>query len=264
MRTISPGLAGVVEQLELEQPALVTMRDLSRLVEAQHIGTPPNVVAARLRQRGWLLKTGQRGVWEFAPAAVAGPYSANDPVLPLTAFLAANPRTRCALTFQSAAWAHGAADRVPARLEVAAVDRATAGRLPESVHATVFTPHLDYIRIKNVPVLAIESLVVHISARPTSLRSWAGVVEWLPDVTERLDLDRLAQELRGRSPSVRARTGYLLQGLRPDAGELIRNIGPLASRTWFGPRSKARRYDWSWQIEDTILPFDPRTLGATK
>ena len=47
----------------------------SRGVRAVGVRTATRTVATRLRERGWLLPTGQRGVWEFAPAAVAGAYS---------------------------------------------------------------------------------------------------------------------------------------------------------------------------------------------
>jgi hypothetical protein len=54
-----------------------------------------------------------------------------------------------------------------------------------------------------------------------------------------------------------ARLGYLLQGLRPDIVEQI--AGP-STKTWFGPRRTVIRHDSRWQVADTLLPFDPRTL----
>lgn len=123
-RTIPRTMSGILEELELEQPTLVTSERLNDLVQQQGLTTPTKVVAARLRERGWLLPTDRRGVWEFAPAAFAGPYSRNDPLTPLQAFLSRDPDERCALTFQAAAWALGAADRAPARIEVAAATSA--------------------------------------------------------------------------------------------------------------------------------------------
>lgn len=260
-RTIPPTMGGILEELELEQPALVTSAYLSGLVEQQGLRTPAKVVAARLRERGWLLPTGRRGVWEFAPAAVAGAYSRNDPVTPLRAFLSQRPRARCALTFQAAAWAHGAADRVPAHLEVAAATSELARQLPTSLAASVFDAHLEYRILRTVPVLAVESVIVHLAARPAAVRSWTSALEWLPDLTHMLALDPLRQELDDRPASVRARTGYLLQGLRPDLANMLHGA-PLAGKTWFGPRGKLRRHDTTWQIADTLLPFDPRTLRS--
>ena len=90
-RILSRGLAPVVERLELDRPEVVTLRDIEGICDEEGIGTEPRVVASRLKKAGWLLPTGQRGAWEFAPAELAGPYSACDPLLPVKAFAAANP-----------------------------------------------------------------------------------------------------------------------------------------------------------------------------
>lgn len=259
-RTIPATFAGILEELELEQPTLVTREHLARLVEQHGLHTPVNVIAARLRERGWLLPTGRRGVWEFAPAAVAGAHSRNDPVMPLRAFLAQQPHARCALTFQAAAWAHGVADRAPARLEVAAATSELARQLPTALAGTVFNPRLDYQILRTVPVLAPESVLVHMAARPAAVRSWTSALEWLPELTQSLAREALVTELGGRPSSVRSRTGYLLQGLRPDLADALRGLGPVAGKVWFGPRGKLRRHAATWQIADTLLPFDPRTL----
>lgn len=260
-RTIPPSMGGVLEELELEQPELVTSEYLARVVRQKGLRTPAKVVAARLRARGWLLPTGRRGVWEFAPAALAGAHSRNDPVTPLRAFLLERPGARCALTFQAAAWAQGVADRAPARLEVAAATNALAHQLPTALAGTVFNPRLDYQQLRSVPVLAIESVIVHIAARPGAVRSWTSALEWLPEIALMLAPDLLVEELAGRPASVSNRTGYLLQGLRPDLSATLRDIAPPTGKTWFGPRGPLRRHDAVWQIADTLLPFDPRSLG---
>lgn len=96
-RTVSRSLAAIVEDLEVDQPELVTMPTLRDLLERHGVATPANVVAARLRILGWLLDTGTRGVWEFSPASRAGPISRGDPTLPLSAALAAQPALPAAL-----------------------------------------------------------------------------------------------------------------------------------------------------------------------
>lgn len=253
-------MGGILEELELEQPSLVTSARLAQLVEQHGLHTPTKVVAARLRERGWLLPTGRRGVWEFVPAAVAGAYSRNDPVTPLRAFLTQRPGARCGLTFQAAAWAHGAADRAPARLEVAAATSELARQLPDAIAASIFDPRLDYQTLRGVPVLAVESVLTHMAARPAAVRSWTSALEWLPDLAEDLTRDALVTELAGRPNTVHARAGYLVQGLRPDLAEVIHDLGRLSGKSWFGPRGKLRRHDAGWQVADTLLPFDPRTL----
>lgn len=102
-RSIPKGLSGVLEELELERPQLVTTAQLAELCRHSGVHTPTKVVASRLREKGWLLATPQRGVWEFAPAELAGPYSSADPLLPLKAHAVAHPGDKFALASQTAA-----------------------------------------------------------------------------------------------------------------------------------------------------------------
>jgi predicted transcriptional regulator of viral defense system len=253
-------MARVLERLELDRAQLVTTATLAAMLVEAGIKTPARVVAARLREHGWLLPTDQRGVWEFAAADLAGPYSQGDPLVSVKSFRARRPETSCALTFQTAAWAHGLADRVPARLEVAVPAGAVARHLPRSLDGSVFVPVLPTTTVREVPVLAAESVLVHMAAKPSAVRSWASASEWLPDLAAELDGDLLVAELSERPPTVIARAGYLLQGLRPDLALRLRQAPLPAGKTWFGPRGKLLRHDARWQIADTLLPFDPRDL----
>jgi hypothetical protein len=255
-RTIPASLVPVLEQMELEQADLVTMSRLDELVRSAGVGTQTRIVAARLRERGWLLSTGQRGVWEFAPAAVAGAHSRGGPTRLLRAALA-RTAIPCGLTFQAAAWALGLADRAPARVEVAAAHDRAAARLPTGLDVSVFAPRLPYRTAKGVPVLQPASVLTHMAASPTRVRSWASALEWLPEVAAEAAADDVLAELDARPATVRARLGYLLHGLRPDIAARIE--GP-ETKTWFGPRRKTVRHDSRWQVADTILPFDPRDL----
>lgn len=256
-RSISPSLAPVVEQLELEDARLVTIEHLDAILREAGVRTAPRTVAGRLRERGWLLEAGKRGVWEFAPGSLAGPHSRSGPTRPVQAALLKHDDIQCALTFQAAAWAMGAADRVPSRLEVAASSPKDAGRLPSGLLVSVFAPNLEPNVLKGVPVLREASVLVHMAASPKHVRSWTSAVEWLPELAYDADSGDVVAELRDRPATVSARLGYLLQGLRPDIAERI----PVpTSKTWFGPRGRLRRHDNHWQIADTMLPFDPRTL----
>lgn len=262
-RTISKTMAGILEELELHQPTLITSEQLSQLLQEHGVKTPAKVVAARLRERGWLLPTDQRGVWEFVPAAVAGPYSKNDPVTPLRAFLAKRPEARCALTFQAAAWAHTIADRVPNRLEVAAESLTLKKQLPDTVVGTVFDPRLEYETLKSVPVLAKASIVAHMAHRPLDVRAWSSALDWFPEVAHQITHEEIWQEIAARPKATQVRTGYLLQGLRPDIAEFIHERVRITGKTWFGPRRQLLRHDSKWQVADTLLPFDPKTLGGS-
>lgn len=251
----------MLEELELERPQLVTMSQLANLCESSGIRTPAKVVAARLRERGWLLATPQRGVWEFAPAEVAGPYSSADPLLPLKAHAAAHPEDEFALASQTAAWALGLADRVPAVLD-AAFERMPAST-PDGVNASTYRPNIPTVKAKGVATLAPESIVVHLAQRPSSVRSWRGVAEWLPDVAYELEAPALLNELQGRPRSVAARTGYLLQGMRPDVADAVMEASPPRSKVRFGT-GPAIRNDERWQVSDAALPFDPREMEEAR
>lgn len=256
-RTIPRGLSSVLEELELERPQIVTTSQLAELCEREGVKTPAKVVAARLRERGWLLATPQRGAWEFAPAELAGAYTSADPLLPLKAHAAAHPKERFALAAQTAAWALGLADRVPAVLD-AAFERMPAS-VPEGVRATTYRPSIPTRTAKGVPALAPESIVVHMAQRPSAVRSWAGAAEWLPDVAYELNPGSVLEELAGRPRSVAVRTGYLLQGMRPDVAAVVMGAWPPRSRVRFGT-GPAVRNDERWQVSDATLPFDPREM----
>jgi len=257
-RSIPPSLAPVLAELELAGADLVTSAQLDALLRAARIRTQTRVVAARLRELGWLLPTGERGVWEFAPAAVAGAYSRGGHTRLLRAVLA-RAEVACGLTFQAAAWAHGLADRAPARVEVAAATPRDARRLPGELDVSVFAPRLGYVTAKGVPALRPASVLAHMAVSPSRVRSWASAIEWFPDVAAEAPAADVLAELQGRPATVAARLGYLLQGLRPDIAGRI--TGPQ-TKTWFGPRRPVIRHDSRWLIADTLLPFDPRNLEA--
>src|ERR1039458_7426056 len=84
-RTIPPSLGLILTELELDAPQVVTVAELAALATRTGIGTEPRVVADRMRKLGWLLPTETAGVWEFAPAAHAGPIGPGHQFLALRA-----------------------------------------------------------------------------------------------------------------------------------------------------------------------------------
>ena len=237
------------------------MDELTKILDAKNIQTPARIVAARLRETGWLIPTGQNGVWEFAPAELAGAYSSGDPMIGFKSYLIKHPDSTCGLTFQAAAWAHGFSDRLPIKPEVAVQNLNTKKSIPTSLSASVYKPELDYEYRKNVPVLAKESIFVHMCEKPSAVRSWESAMEWLTELALELTAESLITELSDRPQSVKSRTGYLLKGFRPDLSlQIYRSFKPM-NKTWFGPRNKLIRHDNKWLIADTILPFDPERIG---
>lgn len=258
-RSLPGWLAPVVEQLELDQPSMVTVDELRAILKTIGIATPASVVAQRLRDRGWLLATGVRGVYEFAPAAHAGPVGRGDPFDLVHAVLASRPESSIVVALGSAVWAHGLADRTPEVLEVAfaSTERASVA-VRRAARPVIFDARLAPEVRRGVPVQALETMLVHMAAKPRDVRAWGSAVEWLGDVVLEVGDERVMLELEGRQESVRRRLGYLLQGVQPQLAEQLR--GTSSSKVWFGPRGPLRRHDEAWGIADTVLPFAPSGL----
>lgn len=262
-RTIPESFAPILEDLELNRPQLVSLDDLRAMCERHRIGTEPRVVASRLKQRGWLVATPQRGVWEFAPAELAGPYTSADPLLPLKAFNVAHPGCKNALCGQSAAWALGLADRAPSTISVV-FEEWPKVKTPSGLTAGTFTPQARVRSARGVSALGPASIVVQMAERPSAVRSWQSAIEWLPDIAFEIDESELIEELEGRPNSVAQRTGYLLQGLRPDLAAAVADAHTARTATRMGTAEDPIRYDRKWMVSDALLPFDPRELEAVK
>lgn len=257
-RTLSRGLAPVVERLELDRPQIVTLRDIEKICIEEGVATEPRVVASRLKKAGWLLPTGKRAAWEFAPAELAGPYSSCDPLLPVKALAAVSHGTTPILRGQTAAWALGLADRVPATVEVTACGNGHAA-LPNGVCACAYRTNLDPVHAKGALSLASEAIVIQMAERPSSVRSWDSAAEWLPDVMAEMNADDMLKELEGRSTATAQRAGYLLQGARPDLAEKIFENVKVNSVAKFG-QGKPRRYSARWKVVDSELSWNPKEM----
>jgi hypothetical protein len=263
-RTISASMAVVLERLELERPTIVTSKNLSEILNDAGIQTPARIVAERLRKKGWLLPTVKPGAWEFVPASSAGVFSSNDPLLVVKSLISKHPALCFGLTFQTAAWMHEVADRVPARLECATENIQSSRVISNRMSASMFSPRLAYKELRGVPVLAPESVIVHMAEKPRAVRSWQSALEWLPDLAELLDVELLLEEVATRSGVSKARTGYLLQGMRPDISDAIYELDMPKYKTWFGPRAPLLRHDNKWLVADTMLPFNPSKVGSVE
>ncbi len=260
-RTITRGLAPVVERLELDRPQVVTLRDIERICAEEAVRTEPRVVASRLKKAGWLLPTGRRGAWEFAPAELAGPYSSYDPLLPVKAVAATDESAKPLLRGQTAAWALGLADRVPSRVEVVFAPGPRAA-LPDEVAACTYSTKLQPRKAKGVLSLATEAVLVQMAERPSSVRSWASAAEWLPDVMAEMSADNTLTELQGRTAATVQRVGYLLQGTRPDIAEAVFAAKEPKNVARFG-QGHALRTDMKWLVSDAELPWDPQEMRET-
>lgn len=247
----------------MENESYITTGRLRELAGRYSIGSSPSLIASRLKKEGWLIATSQRGVREFAPAAVAGSYSKNDPLMPIKSFMIANPDTPCYLCMQSAAWVLGVADRLPSHTEVA-FPEVPQKRISNQICRYYYKPNIELITKNGVPSLAPESVLVHMTTKPSNVRSWDSAMEWLPNLIYETDKDTILKELGGRPTSVHQRTGYLLQSMYPDAARVIRESVQIQSKVRFGPREKSLRNDEDGMISDTLLQVSPREMEMEK
>lgn len=258
-RAITKGLAPVVERLELERPEVVTLRDIECICSEEGLGTAPRLVASRLKNAGWLLPTGTRGAWEFAPAELAGPYSSYDPLLPVKALVATSTTLQPVLRGQTAAWAMGLADRVPSTVEVA-FPSGPHCVLPNDVSACTYQTKLLARKARGVLSLAPEAVLVQMAERPSSVRSWTSAAEWLPDIMAEMSIEGTLKELEGRTAATAQRVGYLLQGVRPDIADAIFAVKEPRSVARFG-QGPTLRSSAKWMVADAELSWDPQYLG---
>jgi len=250
----------VVADLELRQPTLVSMSDLARLANDAGLRTPAKVLANRLCKAGWLLSTGQRGVYEFAPGAHAGPYGHGDPFIDLRAAMLAGHRS-ATIALGSAMWLHGLADRAPDRHVVAVAPNTV---VPDSIRRGMrvvrFSARLEPMVLDGLPVHQPATILVHLATRPADVQDWATFAEALAELAERSSGEDLEKELHQRPNAVRTRLAYLLSGVAPRLADLLQPAKPT-NVTWFGRSRVSRRFDKRFNIADDLLPFDPRELA---
>lgn len=262
-RKITNSMSDILQELELENETYITTGRIEALADKYSVGSSPALIAHRLKQMGWLIPTSHQGVWEFAPASYAGAFSKNDPLKEIKTFMLANPEIECFLCMQSAAWASGIADRLPARTETA-FPVFPKKHISDRMLAYRYKPNIEPVMKKGVPCLSPESILIQITSKPSAVRSWDSTLEWLPDLIYELQTEKILIELSGRPDSVKQRTGYLLQSLFPEASNAIKDITETNSKVRFGPREKALRNDEKWMISDTVLPVSPKEMERVK
>lgn len=255
-RPIPAQYAPVVEAMELDATVLVTNEALRELLHQADVGTDPSVAIHRLAAHGWLLSTGVRGVWEFAPGSHAGPVSHGDPFLTLQAQFLATPELPARVALESAMWLAGMIDRPPARHIVSV---AKGVRIPTALSRAYEVVRFDAVstaeRIGAVPVSSPATLLVHLAASPTAVANWSSVLDGLADLIDQADREAVRVELRTRSNATRARLAYLMAPFDPEFVEAIDVVD--SGVVWFGRRTRVRRSDSRWNIVDTVLPVSP-------
>jgi hypothetical protein len=190
-----------------------------------------------LQRLGWLVPVHIRGVWAYLPH---GQEQITDRYIDLRAWRARDPEAVFALAGEAAAWHLGYLDRefsgsptvwLPEetrmpfglRPHVSVVKLGwTASEIRLVVPSTrlLHQRHLDLTKwAGGIPAFGPEALLVQLSTRVKSFRSWADLVPHMEQQAADCDIEKLSKLLRGKSQSAWQRAAYLLHcGGRHDDG----------------------------------------------
>lgn len=239
---------------------MVTRAGLTKMLAELGIATPIEKVVSRLRTRGWLLPTGVRSVYEFAPGERAGPYSEGDALLALRATLIHAPELPLAVALGSALWLINIADRRPERPELAFPrnPQVLPIGLRRSCRIVRHTWHLAPAIVRGVPIHRPATILVHLAHRPSHVRSWSAMMESLPALVALASEPEVLQEIADRPHATKIRLAYLLSALAPQLAAAV--SAKPGGKVWFGPRGKLRRHNAALNVADTILPYSPNEL----
>ena len=256
-RPVPRWLAAVLQELELERPALVRVGDIERIAEAVGAGAPTPLIVKGLAERRWLLPTGVRGVWEFSPGDRAGGRSAGGPFRVLLALRTKHPELAASIALESALWQRNLVDRAPdPGVVVLPPGARPPAALRRAYRLTWFEASPEPVDVGRVPTQALEATLLHLAAKPTDVRDWGAVLDALAAIVSGVDRDIVEDGLSRLGHAARARFSYLVSGVAPAWPE---RLGvPRRGVVRFGPRDRAqRRYNARWNISDTVLPGDP-------
>lgn len=249
-RSIPRWLAAVIEEFELNRPAVVTVDEVRRIVPKK----PDAVrqVVAELVRRGWLRPVGVRGAYEFIPGAAAGPYSSGDPWLVLRAELARR-RGELHVGANSAAWLRGNAQRPPSRHIVVASSGAWVPRPLRSAYRVLTTsPAPASHVVDGLPVPTAAELVAEVAQVAPRL-SLDAALGWLRRLLEDTTPDEVVRVLSKRDGRTRARAGYVAEvcGAAPHA-DAIAALRPFHGGPFFtGLRRPGAPYAARWHVYDS-------------
>ena len=263
-RNLPTSIAPVVEQLELDGDAVVTVDRLSDVLRGIGNMDDPRTLGYELQRAGWLGSLRTRNAWEFLPAARGGAYGSGDRFIEFRAQHAVDPDWPGVLAMESAASLLGLAQRVPEREVVAlppgkTVPKAFAG---EWRAVTLELSAEGLTAVDRLPTWNLEGLIVGIATRPSAYRDMPGLGQWLPYSLGNLDLEKLDVLLSDAPSTARQRAAYLvgIGGKIEDRDTVIGRVPPTVV-AWFGPRRAGGVFDAVTQVNDTAL-HRYLTIGA--
>jgi len=253
VRTIPPGLAPLVEILELEQPRVVTATQLGRWAEKGGVRWPTDLLIRRLRERGWLLDLTTKGVWEFAPASRAGALGSGDPLIELRATLARDPSAPFVVAAESAAYLHGLSSRRPDPDVIGAPEEVRPPKALKALRIVRWRPACDPVTRDGLPTWALPTLLAFMGTRPGRYHDWANVGEWLGPAAKQAAVSDLARELEHRPRSAWARTAYLVDiGGQGEAARALLSQAPPGKGPYYLGERNGGRYVNPFEVVDTV------------
>jgi hypothetical protein len=253
VRDVTKTLAPLLQQLELEQPRVVTKVELGSFATLAGVDWPVEVIVRRLREAGWLLDLGTRGVWEFAPAARAGAFGSGDPFIELRATLARGGGSPFAVAAESAAYLLGLADRRPDREVIGAPAGVRMPRALRDLRVVHWTPRIAFVVKSGLPVWSVTTLLAFMAAKPGGYRDWPNVGEWIVQAAEVTPIEAIAEELSGHPRAAWARAAYLLdRGAESDDAVHLMGLAPSGTGPFYlGRRALSGRYDRRFDVVDS-------------
>ena len=254
-RSLPESVAGVVQELELRQPPVVTRALLEKIAATTGTQLPAKDLADRLVRLGWLLPLRKRDAWEFAPAARAGRYASGDPWIEVRALLEHEPDAPLAVAFDSAVWELGHSTHQPTQPVLA---HRRGWRPPEvlDVRLATFEWQLPTRVVRGLPVWQEGTVVVAAAERPAAQGNWANADNWLPETFREVTPDDVLAEAVGRKVSTLARLGYLAEwsGRYDIADEIEALLPGRLPVTFLGRRDWRDRWNNRWHVYDALLP----------
>lgn len=256
MRRAPTSVAGLLQELELRQPKVVTRNLLQDVIAASASHLTPDAAAERLVREGWLAPLRSRGAWEFIPAARAGRYPSGDTWIELRALLARKPNTPVAVAFASAVWELGYSSHQPSRPTFAHRRGWRPPRALGDARSVSYDWRLPAWEKDDLAIWQPATVIVAAADRPECQDDWANADEWLPETIRATTPDDVLTEARGRRPATLARLGYFSEWSgRHDIVEVLTPLLPKRLPvTFLGPREPRGRWIKRWKLYDSRLP----------
>jgi predicted transcriptional regulator of viral defense system len=250
-RSLPAWLADIVQDFELHARRLVSVEDVRRArPELSHAAA--RLALAELARRGWLVRAGIRGVYEFIPGAAAGVYPSGDPWLPLRAALERQPDA-FHVGAASAAWLCGYAQRRPPRHLLVTAPATYVSRALQATYRVLRTqPAPAHGRVDNLPVPTAAELIAEVAqlAPRLALDTAQG---WLRRAFADATPEELVTVLRDRRVATHARAGYFAEACGAAAhANAIAASYQLGTGPYFtGPRTTSVFFAARWRVYDS-------------